>query len=110
MESETGERHCESCEKGTTPVTEEQAEQLQRHISPDGERSASLKLYRYFEFRNFRDAFGFATRVALLAEAEGHHPDFEIGWGRVALTLTTHASGGLTENDFIMAEMIDHLL
>ena len=67
------------------------------------------KLTREFKFDNFRDAFGMATKVALLAEEEGHHPDFEVGWGRLALTLTTHAAKGLTDNDFIMAAKIDKL-
>jgi 4a-hydroxytetrahydrobiopterin dehydratase len=47
--------------------------------------------------------------VALLAEGQGHHPDMEVGWGRVAVALTTHAADGLTDNDFIMAARIDHL-
>ena len=49
------------------------------------------------------------ARLALLAEAEGHHPDIELGWGRVAVTLTTHAAGGLTDNDFILAATLDRL-
>jgi len=50
-----------------------------------------------------------ATRVGFLAEQQGHHPDFEIGWGFLKLTLTTHAAKGLTDNDFIMAAKIDEL-
>ena len=47
--------------------------------------------------------------MALLAEDQGHHPDLEVGWGRVAVALTTHAAGGLTDNDFSMAAKIDRL-
>jgi 4a-hydroxytetrahydrobiopterin dehydratase len=50
-----------------------------------------------------------ATKVGLLAEQQGHHPDFEIGWGFLKLTLTTHAAKGLTDNDFIMAAKVDEL-
>lgn len=64
---------------------------------------------REFAFRNFRESFGLATRIAALAESEGHHPDLDIGWGRLVVSLTTHAAGGLTENDFIMAAKIDRL-
>jgi 4a-hydroxytetrahydrobiopterin dehydratase len=73
------------------------------------ERESNKNLRRNFEFRNFRDAFGLATRVALLAEQEGHHPDLEIRWGRLGIFLTTHVAGGLTDNDFILAAKIDRL-
>jgi len=49
------------------------------------------------------------VRIALVAEEEGHHPDMEIGWGKVVVSLTTHSSGGLTPNDFIMAAKVDRL-
>jgi 4a-hydroxytetrahydrobiopterin dehydratase len=68
-------------------------------------RMSSLRL----RFADFKDAFGFATRIALVAEEEGHHPDMEIGWGKVVVSLTTHSSGGLTPNDFIMAAKVDRL-
>jgi pterin-4a-carbinolamine dehydratase len=74
-----------------------------------GEHDANRTLRREFAFPNFRDAFGFVARVALLAESEGHHPDIELGWGRAAFSLTTNAADGLTRNDFIMAARIDRL-
>ena len=101
--------HCEACENATTPVTEEKAAELGAGLHADWERTANERLYRYFSFRNFRDAFAYATKVAMLAEAEGHHPNMAIGWGRVELTLVTHSVGGLTNNDFVMARMIDRL-
>ena len=51
-----------------------------------------------------------STRIALLAEAQGHHPELEIGWGRLVVRLSTHAVGGLSRNDFIMAARIDRLV
>jgi pterin-4a-carbinolamine dehydratase len=54
-------------------------------------------------------AFGLATRIALLAEAQGHHPELEVGWGRLVVRLTTHSVGGLSRNDIIMAARIDRL-
>jgi 4a-hydroxytetrahydrobiopterin dehydratase len=77
---------------------------------PDWALDSNLTIRREFSFKNFRDTVGFITRAALLAEAEGHHPDFEFGWGKATLTLTTHAAKGLTNNDFIMAAKIDRLL
>ena len=102
-------RKCEACAPGTPPIDEESAQQLQAQLDADWERESNVKIVRQFEFRNFRDAFGFATRIALLAEQEGHHPDLEIGWGRLTVALTTHVAGGLTDNDFILAAKIDQM-
>ena len=108
-EQELASRHCEACEPGTPTVTEERAAELEAQLDPSWARDGILRLRRELEFRNFRDAFGFVARLALLAEAEGHHPDIELGWGRVAVTLTTHAAGGLTDNDYILAAKLDRL-
>lgn len=65
---------------------------------------------RTFECKNFRKAMVFVNRIADLAEAEGHHPDIFIhDYRNVTISLTTHAIGGLSENDFIMAAKIDTL-
>ena len=105
--SELAEAHCEVCVPGT-PLPEEEAAALFRE-APGWERDGNRTLRREFSFVDFRDAFGLVARVALLAESEGHHPDIEFGWGRAAFSLTTHAAGGLTRNDFIMATRIDEL-
>jgi 4a-hydroxytetrahydrobiopterin dehydratase len=102
-------RHCEACKPGTPPIDEERAVEHEAQLDPSWAREGTIRLRRELAFRNFRDAFGFVARLALLAEAEGHHPDIELGWGRVAVTLTTHAAGGLTDNDFIMAAKLDRL-
>jgi 4a-hydroxytetrahydrobiopterin dehydratase len=105
---ELAKQHCEPCEKGTPPLPEEEAAALASEV-PDWERDGNRMLRREFTFPNFRDAFGFVARAALVAEAEGHHPDIELGWGRAAFALTTHAASGLTRNDFVMAARIDAL-
>lgn len=102
-------RKCQACEPGTPPMDEDRATELHSHIDGSWERDGNRALRREFSFRNFRDAFGLATRVALVAEQEGHHPDLEIGWGRVVVFLTTHVAGGLTDNDFILAAKIDRI-
>jgi 4a-hydroxytetrahydrobiopterin dehydratase len=106
--TELGEAHCEACVPGTPPLTEQEAAVLSAE-APAWERDGNRTLRREFSFPNFRDAFGLVARVALLAESEGHHPEIELGWGRAAFSLTTHAAGGLTRNDFIMAARIDQL-
>jgi 4a-hydroxytetrahydrobiopterin dehydratase len=101
-------QHCEPREKGTPPLSEEQAGGLAAEV-PGWERDGNRTLRREFSFPNFRDAFGFVARAALIAEAENHHPDIELGWGRAAFELTTHSSGGLTQNDFILAAKLNAL-
>jgi 4a-hydroxytetrahydrobiopterin dehydratase len=71
--------------------------------------SGRQQLVRSFTFPDFMSAVQFVTRIATVAEQEGHHPDLEVGWGRVQVKLWTHAAGGLTENDFILAAKIDRL-
>ncbi len=63
-----------------------------------------------FRFKDFSEAFGFMARVALLAEAAGHHPEWSNVYNKVTITLTTHDAGGLTERDVALAEAIDQLL
>jgi 4a-hydroxytetrahydrobiopterin dehydratase len=106
--SELARGHCEACEPGTPPMAEEEAAKLESEV-PEWGREGNESLRREFAFPDFRDAFGFVARVALIAEAEGHHPDIELGWGRAAFQLTTHAASGLTRNDFVLAAKIDEL-
>lgn len=67
------------------------------------------KLHRVFEFRDFSQAFGFMSRVALAAESMGHHPDWSNAWNKVTIDLTTHSAGGLTQNDFGLAGKIQQI-
>ena len=68
------------------------------------------KLQRQFVFRDFVEAFGFMSRVALLAEAMDHHPEWSNVYNRVEINLTTHDAGGISERDFTLAEHINSLL
>ena len=67
------------------------------------------QIVRSFTFKDFKATMKFTNCVADLAEREGHHPDFEIHYSQLKLSLWTHAVGGLTENDFVMAEEINAL-
>ncbi|MES2713297.1 MAG: 4a-hydroxytetrahydrobiopterin dehydratase [Pseudomonadota bacterium] len=66
-------------------------------------------LTRAFRFRDFSQAWGFMSRVALLAEAQDHHPEWSNVYNRVTITLTTHDAGGLSARDVRLAEAIDAL-
>ena len=73
----------------------------------DAERSA---ITRDFKFRDFSEAFAFMTRVALLAQAANHHPEWSNVYNRVTITLTTHDAGSLSSKDTELAGSIDKLL
>jgi 4a-hydroxytetrahydrobiopterin dehydratase len=101
------EKKCVPCEGDAIPLARDEAGKLIAQLKdwqlwPDGKTIA-----KSFAFKNFADAFAFASRVAAIAEEEGHHPDLLISWGRVEIELSTHAIGGLSENDFILAAKID---
>ena len=93
----------------TPPLSREDAARLRAGLDPrwqiDGQR-----LIRDFHFPTFAGAFGLATRIALLAESQNHHPTMEISWGRLAVAWTTDAIGALSENDVIMAAKVDRLV
>ncbi len=99
---------CVDCHPGTPMLEPKVARDLAAALHPDWVLS-DTSIERTFAFKSFNAAFGLATRVALLAEAQGHHPDLEVGWGRLHVKLTTHAIGGLSRNDMIMAAKIDSL-
>ncbi|MFT4027111.1 MAG: 4a-hydroxytetrahydrobiopterin dehydratase [Novosphingobium sp.] len=73
-------------------------------------RADGLAIERAFRFEDFSAAFGFMTRVALLAEQADHHPEWSNVYNRVAITLTTHDAGGLSRRDIAMARAIDAML
>lgn len=68
-------------------------------------------LTQNFEFKNFNEAFGFITRVAMLSEKHGHHPTWSNSWNKVKIELSTHDAGNkITEKDYFLANEIDKLL
>ena len=68
-----------------------------------------VMIARTYEFKDFVEAMKFVTTVAKLAEQAWHHPDIDIRWNKVTLTLTTHDAGGLTAKDFDLAKQFDRL-
>jgi 4a-hydroxytetrahydrobiopterin dehydratase len=73
-------------------------------------REDNLAIVRGFRFADFSEAFGFMTRVALIAEKADHHPEWSNVYNRVEITLTTHDAGGLSQRDVAMAAAIDGLV
>src|SRR5438874_2518959 len=103
-------KHCIPCESGDPPLPQEKEDELHRQ-TPDWLllRDSEHKLRRQFKFKDFKEAMQFVNKVAAIAEEEGHHPDIYIFYNKVQIDLFTHAVGGLSENDFIMASKIDSL-
>jgi 4a-hydroxytetrahydrobiopterin dehydratase len=99
---------CAEIRAGTPPLTAAEAGSLAAGVA-DEWRIEPSEIRREFSFKTFNAAFGLATRIALLAEAQGHHPELEVGWGRLVVRLSSHSVGGLSRNDFIMAARIDRL-
>jgi 4a-hydroxytetrahydrobiopterin dehydratase len=101
-------KRCVPCEGGIPALSEAQARERHAHVPSwtlEGQR-----LRRSFRLKDFRKALAWVNRVGMLAEEEGHHPDFHLtGWNQVELVLWTHAVGGLSDNDFVLAKRIDEL-
>ncbi|SRR6266540_4755741 len=68
------------------------------------------KLHRELEFQNFVEAFGFMAMVALIAEGQGHHPDWSNSWNKVVIDIVNHAAGGITDACFKLADSINNAL
>jgi 4a-hydroxytetrahydrobiopterin dehydratase len=104
-------RHCKACEAGTPPLDAAQAEALLDDLHDDWSLSDDGKeINRTCRFKNYYQTMAFVNALAWIAHAEDHHPDLEVGYNRCHIRFSTHAIGGLSENDFICAAKIDALL
>jgi 4a-hydroxytetrahydrobiopterin dehydratase len=105
-------RHCKPCQKGTLALAPREAALLAGSVPTwqVQERDGIPRLERTLTLPDFRAAIAFVDRVAEVAEAEGHHPDFAIRYNLVTVSSWTHVAHGLTENDFILAAKIDGLV
>ncbi|MDP2938626.1 MAG: 4a-hydroxytetrahydrobiopterin dehydratase [Candidatus Omnitrophota bacterium] len=101
-------KKCKPCEGGMPPLTLDEANKFLTQIS-GWELVEGNKIRKEFKFKNFSASLDFVNNVAKIAEQEGHHPTILINYNKVKLTATTHAIGGLSENDFILAAKIDKL-
>ena len=105
-------RHCVPCEGGTPPLGAEDIAAFLPKVPHWTMQQGPMgdELTRTVSTKDFVSAVDLVDRMTPIAEGEGHHPDLEVGWGRVAIHLTTHAAEGLTPNDFILAAKFDHLI
>ena len=99
-------RHCVPCSGGEKPLADAEIQKY-LEVVPGWKVAPGPRLTRTLRFKDFKQAIEFVNRMAVLAEAEGHHPDFFVHWNEVRVELWTHATGGLHLNDFILAAKID---
>jgi 4a-hydroxytetrahydrobiopterin dehydratase len=103
-------KRCSPCEGGVPALSRRKAEEQLAHVAGWSLVEDGRRIRREWTVRNFMAAIEYFTKVAALAEAEGHHPDLHLtGYRQVAIELWTHAIGGLSENDFILAAKINQV-
>lgn len=108
MTKKLSEQKCVPCEGGMPAMSEEGIKKNLEQL--DGWLHEGNSIVKFFEMKDFKDAVSFVNKIADLAESEGHHPDIKIfSYKRVEITLFTHAVGGLSVNDFILAAKIDKI-
>lgn len=109
--SELTTKHCRPCEGGVEPLGMEQAKALLAELHEDWKLEEDGKrIRRTFKFKDFHQTMAFVNAVAWIAHHEDHHPDLQVGYNRCVVSYTTHAIGGLSDNDFICAARVDALL
>jgi len=105
--SELAKKKCKPCEGGVAPYRAGQAkellEQLKGWVLEDG------KLVKLYAFRNYHETMAFVNALAWISHREDHHPDLQVGYNKCRVEYSTHAIGGLSENDFICAAKADEL-
>src|SRR5438874_9010299 len=103
------EKECVSCKGGVPALKGPELAKLKEQLDSGWKVINEHHLEREYKFKDFREALDFTNKVGELAEAQGHHPDIYLAWGKVRITLWTHKIDGLTESDFVMAAKIEGL-
>jgi 4a-hydroxytetrahydrobiopterin dehydratase len=98
---------CKPCEGGVPPLAEAHVAELMKQL--DGWARIGDAIAKTFHFKNYHETMAFVNAVAWVSHREDHHPDLAVAYNRCTVTYTTHAIGGLSENDFICAAKIDAL-
>lgn len=107
--SDLASKECVPCQGGIPPLKGKAIKELQAQL--DGwEVQDEHHLTKTYKFDDFAGALAFVNRVGEVAEAEGHHPDVYLAWGKVRLDVWTHKIDGLTESDFVFAAKADKAL
>jgi 4a-hydroxytetrahydrobiopterin dehydratase len=105
--SDLAKKECIPCKGGVPPLNGRELTKLLEKLEGGWRVMDEHHLEKEYRFKDFRTALDFTNRIGELAEAQGHHPDINLSWGKVKLVIWTHKIDGLTENDFIFAAKAD---
>ena len=100
-------RHCKPCKNGEQPLTQDAARDWLQQLA--GWELHDGYIDKTFEFKNYYHTIAFVNAVAWMTHREDHHPDMAVGYNKCRVQYSTHAVGGLSENDFICAAKVDAL-
>jgi 4a-hydroxytetrahydrobiopterin dehydratase len=100
-------KHCKPCTSGMPPLTQDKAKKLLQQL--DGWELNNNTISKTFAFKNYYQVLAFVNATAWMTHREDHHPDLTIGYNQCRVEYSTHAVGGLSENDFICAAKVDAL-
>ncbi|BCK87200.1 putative pterin-4-alpha-carbinolamine dehydratase [Sideroxyarcus emersonii] len=100
-------KQCKPCEGSVPPLSQDEAKDLLRQL--DGWELTGQRIGKTFEFKNYYQVLAFVNAVAWMTHREDHHPDMTVGYSKCRVEYSTHAIGGLSENDFICAAKVDAL-
>lgn len=103
-------KKCSVCEGGIPPLALKESEALLEKVPGWELGKDNSYIARTFSFKGFYGVMGFVNAVAFIVQKEGHHPDMEVGYNYCRIKFTTHAIGGLSENDFICAAKVNKLI
>lgn len=105
--SDLAKKECIPCKGEVPPLKGQALTELLAELGGGWRVVDEHHLEKEYRFKDFRAALAFTNRVGEVAEAQAHHPDIHLSWGRVGLTIWTHKIDGLTESDFILAAKVD---
>jgi 4a-hydroxytetrahydrobiopterin dehydratase len=106
---ELSRKRCIPCEGNVPPLSREEVEKYLSQVEGWTLVKDGTVIQKILTFKDFDATMEFVNKVAAVAEEEGHHPDLDVSYGKLGIELTTHAIGGLSENDFILASKIDRI-
>jgi len=108
--TELADRKCAPCEGGVAALSRAAAEEVLQRLDENWQLSVdATSIQREFRFKDFFRTMSFVNALAHVANLEDHHPDLEVGYNYCRVRFTTHAIGGLSENDFICAAKVDQI-